>query len=55
MKRVVRTDGVVLIMEHEVPAQPLAGVMLRLRLLAMGSDDAREFVESGLKPFQKGF
>jgi len=55
MKRVVRTDGVVLIMEHEVPAQPLAGVMFRLGLPAMGSDDAREFVESSLKPFQKIF
>jgi ubiquinone/menaquinone biosynthesis C-methylase UbiE len=55
MKRVVRNDGVVLIMEHEVPAQPLALLMFRLRLLAMGSDDAREFVESGLKPFQKVF
>jgi hypothetical protein len=55
MKRVVRNDGVVLIMEHEVPAQPLAKFMFRLRLLAMGSDDAREFVESGLKPFQKVF
>jgi len=55
MKRVVRGDGVVLIMEHEVPARPLAAFMFRLRLLAMGSDDAREFVESGLKPFQKVF
>jgi ubiquinone/menaquinone biosynthesis C-methylase UbiE len=55
MKRVVRNDGVVLIMEHEVPAQPLAKFMFRLRLLTMGSDDAREFVESGLKPFQKVF
>jgi ubiquinone/menaquinone biosynthesis C-methylase UbiE len=55
MKRVVRNDGVVLIMEHEVPTRPLAEFMFRLRLLAMGSDDAREFVESGLKPFQKVF
>jgi ubiquinone/menaquinone biosynthesis C-methylase UbiE len=55
MKRVVRNDGVVLIMEHEVPAQPLSKFMFRLRLLAMGSDDTREFLESGLKPFQKVF
>jgi ubiquinone/menaquinone biosynthesis C-methylase UbiE len=55
MKRVVRNDGVVLIMEHEVPTRPVAGFMFRLRLKAMGSADAREFVEAGLKPFQQVF
>jgi ubiquinone/menaquinone biosynthesis C-methylase UbiE len=55
MKRVVRKDGVVLIMEHEVPTRPLASFMFRLRLMAMGSADAKEFVESGLKPFQQVF
>jgi ubiquinone/menaquinone biosynthesis C-methylase UbiE len=55
MKRVVREDGVVLIMEHEVPARPVAGLMFRLRLMAMGSADAKEFVKSGLKPFQQVF
>jgi ubiquinone/menaquinone biosynthesis C-methylase UbiE len=53
MKRVVRRDGVVLIMEHEVPTRPVARFMFRLRLMAMGSADAREFVEAGLKPFQQ--
>ncbi len=55
MKRVVRKDGVVLIMEHEVPTRPVASFMFRLRLMAMGSADAKEFVESGLKPFQQVF
>jgi ubiquinone/menaquinone biosynthesis C-methylase UbiE len=55
MKRVVRKDGVVLIMEHEVPTRPLVRIMFRLRLMAMGSADAKEFVESGLKPFQQVF
>mgnify|MGYP001075015282 FL=1 len=55
MKRVVREDGVVLIMEHEVPAHPLIRMMFRLRLLTMGAADAREFVASGLKPFQQVF
>jgi hypothetical protein len=55
MKRVVRADGVVLIMEHEAPTRPVAGFMFRLRLKAMGSADAKEFVESGLKPFQQVF
>jgi ubiquinone/menaquinone biosynthesis C-methylase UbiE len=55
MKRVVRQDGIVLIMEHEAPAGALAAFMFRLRLKAMGSADAKEFVESGLAPFRKIF
>jgi ubiquinone/menaquinone biosynthesis C-methylase UbiE len=55
MKRVVRQDGVVLIMEHEPPSGALAAFMFRLRLKAMGSADAEEFVESGLAPFRKIF
>ena len=55
MKRVVRDDGVVLIMEHEAPTRPVARFMFRLRLKAMGSADAREFVAAGLKPFQQVF
>ena len=55
MKRVVRDDGVVLIMEHEVPTRPVVRFMFGLRLKAMGSADAKEFVESGLKPFQQVF
>jgi ubiquinone/menaquinone biosynthesis C-methylase UbiE len=55
MKRVVRQDGLVLIMEHEAPSGALAAFMFCLRLKAMGSADAKEFVESGLAPFQKIF
>ncbi|MEJ2641465.1 MAG: methyltransferase domain-containing protein [Desulfosarcinaceae bacterium] len=55
MKRVVRQDGVVLIMEHEPPSGALAAFMFRLRLKAMGSFDAKEFVESGIAPFQMIF
>lgn len=55
MKRVVRRDGVVLIMEHEAPTEAVAAFMFRLRLKAMGSADAKEFVESGLAPFRKIF
>lgn len=55
MKRVVRRDGIVLIMEHEPPRKALAAFMFRLRLKAMGSTDAKEFVESGLAPFRKIF
>lgn len=55
MKRVVRQDGVVLIMEHEAPSGGLAAFMFHLRLKAMGSADAQAFVESGLAPFRKIF
>jgi len=55
MKRVVRADGIVLIMEHEVPTRPVVRFMFGLRLKAMGSADAKEFVEAGLKPFEQVF
>lgn len=55
MKRVVRPDGVVLIMEHEAPSGALAAFMFRLRLKAMGSADAREFIQAGLAPFRRVF
>ena len=55
MKRIIRTDGVVLIMEHEVPRHPLVKLLFNLRMLAMGSADAREFVKAGREPFQRIF
>jgi hypothetical protein len=42
-------------MEHEVPTRPVARFMFRLRLKAMGSADAKEFVQAGLTPFQQVF
>ena len=55
MKRVVRRDGVVLIMEHEAPTGALAGFLFRLRLKAMGSADAKSFAKSGLAPYKEIF
>ena len=55
MKRVIRTDGIVLIMEHEIPHHPLVKLLFNIRMLAMGSADAHEFVKAGIKPFQKIF
>ena len=55
MKRVMEPDGAVLIMEHEVPRHPAAKLLFHLRLLFMGSDDAREFVEGGLQCLKKIF
>jgi ubiquinone/menaquinone biosynthesis C-methylase UbiE len=55
MKRVIRSDGVVMIMEHEVPRHPLVKILFNLRMLTMGSADAGEFVKGGIKPFQRIF
>lgn len=55
MKRVVQPDGVILLMEHEVPSHPFAKFLFNLRLISMGSDDAREFVEGGLQRLRKIF
>jgi len=55
MKRVVRPDGIVLLMEHEVPRHPIVKLLFYLRMFAMGSDDAREFVKGGMGPVKKIF
>lgn len=55
MKRVIRSSGVVLIMEHEKPRHPLVRILFNLRMLTMGSADAREFVKGGIEPFQRIF
>jgi ubiquinone/menaquinone biosynthesis C-methylase UbiE len=55
MKRVIRPNGVVLIMEHEVPRHPLVKILFNLRMMTMGSTDAGEFVKGGIKPYQQIF
>ncbi len=55
MKRVVRSDGFVLLMEHEIPRHPVIRILFYLRMLSMGTKDAREFVKGGLEPFKKVF
>jgi len=55
MKRVIRLAGSVLIMEHEVPQDYIRKFFFNLRMMTMGSGDAREFVTSGLNPFMKVF
>jgi len=47
MSRVMQPDGLVLLMEHEVPSRPLIRLLFYMRLVTMGSTDAREFVEEG--------
>jgi ubiquinone/menaquinone biosynthesis C-methylase UbiE len=55
MKRVMQSHGVVLIMEHEVPSNPVIKLFFHLRLLTMGSRDASEFVEGGVQRLEKIF
>ena len=55
MKRVIHPSGVVLIMEHEVPSNPVLKLLFHVRLLSMGSHDAREFVEGGVQRLNKIF
>lgn len=49
MHRVVRPDGCVLLMEHEVPKHPVVKLLFYFRMLSMGSKDAREFLYGGVE------
>ncbi|MBN1959100.1 MAG: class I SAM-dependent methyltransferase [Desulfuromonadales bacterium] len=55
MKRVVRPDGYVLLMEHEIPSHPVVKFLFYIRMMSMGSKDAREFMQGGTKPLKKIF
>lgn len=55
MHRVVKPGGKVLIMEHEVPKNPLVKVMFYLRIAMIGSSDSKEFVKQDLTPYRKIF
>jgi ubiquinone/menaquinone biosynthesis C-methylase UbiE len=55
MKRVVKPDGRVMIMEHEVPRNLLVKILFHLRMLMMGSTDSREFLRQDLAPYKKLF
>ncbi|MEA1948925.1 MAG: methyltransferase domain-containing protein [Thermodesulfobacteriota bacterium] len=55
MKRIIRSNGVVLLMEHEVPHHPLIKILFNIRMMTMGSADAMEFVKGGLHPYQRIF
>ena len=55
MKRVVKSGGMVLIMEHEVPDRPLIKILFYIRMLMMGPADSREFVKQGTRPFKDIF
>lgn len=55
MRRVVKPDGSVLIMEHEIPKKFLIRILLHIRMLIMGPKDSEEFLKQGLSPFQEIF
>jgi ubiquinone/menaquinone biosynthesis C-methylase UbiE len=55
MKRLIKPSGVVLIMEHEAPHHPFVKLLFNLRMMIMGSADAREFVSGGLEIFERIF
>ena len=55
MKRVIRSNGLVLLMEHEVPHHPFVKILFNIRMMTMGSADAMEFVNGGLDPFRRIF
>ena len=47
MRRVLCPDGLVLLMEHEVPRHPIVRLLFYLRLFSAGFGDAREFLFAG--------
>ncbi|WP_136809099.1 class I SAM-dependent methyltransferase [Desulfosediminicola flagellatus] len=55
MKRVVKSDGQVLIMEHQIPKHPIIKILFYIRMLMMGPTDSREFLQQGLTPFERIF
>jgi len=55
MRRVVKSKGCVLIMEHEVPRKFFIKMLFYLRMLMMGPKDSREFLKQGISPFKKIF
>jgi ubiquinone/menaquinone biosynthesis C-methylase UbiE len=55
IRRVLHADGLALLMEHEIPKNPLVKGLFYLRLFFMGSNDAREFLLGGSQRLRKTF
>ncbi len=55
MKRVVKPDGSVLIMEHELPRKLIIKILFYIRMLMMGPSDSTEFFKEGGNPFRDIF
>lgn len=55
MRRVVKPEGMVMLMEHEVPQHPMVKVMFKIRMAMMGAADAKEFLKQDLSPYKAIF
>jgi ubiquinone/menaquinone biosynthesis C-methylase UbiE len=55
MRRVVKSNGCVLVMEHEVPRKSFIKMLFYIRMRMMGPKDAHEFLKQGISPFTKIF
>jgi ubiquinone/menaquinone biosynthesis C-methylase UbiE len=55
MRRAVKANGLVLIMEHEVPRKLFTKMLFYIRILMMGAKDAGEFLRQGASPFREIF
>ena len=55
MKRVTKPNGLVLIMEHEVPRKLIIKTLFYLRILMMGPTASREFLKQGISPYKEIF
>jgi ubiquinone/menaquinone biosynthesis C-methylase UbiE len=55
MRRVVKSNGRVLIMEHEIPRKLFIKILFYIRMLMIGPKDSYEFLKQGISPFKKIF
>nr|WP_321467795.1 class I SAM-dependent methyltransferase [uncultured Desulfobulbus sp.] len=55
MKRVAKEDGMVLLMEHEVPTNIFVKILFYIRLMMMGSYESREFLQQDLSLYKNIF
>ena len=55
MKRVAKEDGMVLLMEHEVPTNIFEKILFYIRLMMMGSYESREFLQQDLSLYKNIF
>ena len=55
MNRVMHPDGLVLLMEHEVPSRPLVRLLFYIRLFTVGSPDTGKSAEGGIQRLKRIF
>ncbi len=55
MKRVVKPNGLVLIMEHEIPSKLFIKILFYIRMFVIGLTNSREFLKQGIYPYKEIF